>query len=209
MSFRVSSCQSEPTMINRRVSVAASLFLALLCTAPVTIEAAGRVVTWAGNGKSAYTGDGGPASAATIGGPFGVSLGPDGALYVCEIDNHCVRRIDRRTGLISTVAGTGKQGYSGDGGPATRALCNEPYEVRFDGAGNMFFVEMKNHLVRRVDAKTHTISTVAGTGQPGFRGDGGPATEAAMDRPHGCGIDAQGNIFVADSNNHRVRVVGV
>ena len=159
VSFRVPSRQSESAMINRRAFVASSLFLSLLWAAPVTVEAAGRVVTWAGNGKSSYTGDGGPASAATIGGPFGVSLGPDGALYVCEIDNHCVRRIDRRTGLISTVAGTGKQGYAGDGGPATAALCNEPYEVRFDGAGNMFFVEMKNHLVRRVDAKTHTIST--------------------------------------------------
>ena len=125
-----------------------------------------------------------------------MSLGPDGALYVCEIDNHCVRRIDRRTGLISTVAGTGKQGYAGDGGAATAALCNEPYEVRFDGAGNMFFVEMKNHLVRRVDAKTHTISTVAGTGQPGFSGDGGPATRARLKVPHSIALDDRGNLYI-------------
>ena len=209
VSFRESSRQSEPAMINRRAFVASSLFLSLLWAAPVTIEAAGRVVTWAGNGKSSYTGDGGPASAATIGGPFGVSLGPDGALYVCEIDNHCVRRIDRRTGLISTVAGTGKPGYAGDGGPATRAVCNEPYEVRFDGAGNMFFVEMKNHLVRRVDAKTHTISTVAGTGQPGFSGDGGPATRARLKVPHSIALDDRGNLYICDIGNHRIRRVNL
>ena len=98
-------------MIHRPVLLCACLSLSLLSAAPDALTAAGRVVTVAGNGRSAYTGDGGPASRATIGGPFGVSLGPDGALYVCEIDNHCVRRIDRRTGLISTVAGSGKPGF--------------------------------------------------------------------------------------------------
>jgi streptogramin lyase len=194
-------------MINRHVLLIACLYLSLFSASPDALTAAGRVVTVAGNGRSGYTGDGGPASRATIGGPFGVSLGPDGALYFCEIDNHCVRRIDRRTGLISTVAGNGKPGYAGDGGPATRAACNEPYEVRFDAVGNMYFVEMKNHLVRRVDARTHTISTVAGTGKPGFSGDGGPATSAQLKAPHSIALDERGNLYICDIGNHRIRRV--
>src|SRR5882672_10581736 len=110
--------------------------------------------TIAGTGKAGYSGDGGPAASGEINNPYGLSIGPDGALYVCEIGNHVIRRIDRKSGKISTVAGTGKMGYAGDGGPATHALLNEPYEIRFDRAGNMFFTEMKNNLIRRVDAKT-------------------------------------------------------
>ncbi|MFN0053962.1 MAG: hypothetical protein ACKV0T_17425 [Planctomycetales bacterium] len=169
--------------------------------------AAGEVRTIAGNGREEFTGDGGPGTAAGVSGPFGVTQGPDGALYVCEIGNHCIRRLDERTGLISTVAGCGKKGYAGDGGPATQALCNEPYEVRFDAAGNMFFVEMMNHLVRRVDAKTGRISTVAGSGEAGFSGDGGDATKARLKSPHSIALDAEGNIYIADIANHRVRRV--
>ncbi len=168
---------------------------------------AGRVVTIAGTGKVAYSGDGGSAVDASVGGPFGVSLGPDGALYVCEIANHAVRRINETTGKISTVAGSGQQGYAGDGDPATKAKLNEPYEVRFDRAGNMFFVEMKNHLVRRVDAKTGVISTVAGTGQSGFSGDGGPATKAQLKVPHSIALDHSGNLYICDIGNHRIRRV--
>ena len=124
--------------------------MALGATHTVVLTAAGRVVTWAGNGQSAYTGDGGPASAATIGGPFGVSLGPDGALYVCEIDNHCVRRIDRRTGLISTVAGSGKPGYAGDGGPATKASLNEPQGLAIYGDDVLLISDHYNNRIKAV-----------------------------------------------------------
>src|SRR5689334_1576782 len=116
-------------------------------------ESLNRIVTMAGNGVAGYTGDKGPATNAQVANPYGLIRGPDGAVYVCEVDNHVIRRIDR-SGIISTVAGNGLRGYSGDGGPALRAQLNEPYEVRFDKANNMVFVEMKNHLVRRVDAKT-------------------------------------------------------
>lgn len=165
------------------------------------------VTTLAGNGQTGFTGDGGPATAAAVSGPFGVVVGPDGAVYVCEIGNHVVRRIDPQTGRISTVAGSGKIGYAGDGGPATSALCNEPYEVRFDAEGNMFFVEMQNHLVRRVDAKTKVISTVAGTGTAGFSGDGGPARSAQLKSPHSIALDGAGGLFIADIGNHRIRRV--
>ncbi len=168
---------------------------------------AGEVKTLVGTGQKGYSGDGGPAAAALIEQPYGLVTGPDGALYVCEITNHVIRRIDR-TGIVTTVAGQGgKKGYAGDGGPATRALLFEPYEIRFDAAGNMFFVEMKNEIVRRVDAKTGVISTVAGTGKPGFSGDGGPATHAQLKQPHSIALDTAGNIYICDIGNHRIRKV--
>ena len=130
-------------------------------------------------------------------------------MYVCEISNHCIRHIDERTGLITTVAGSGKKGYDGDGGPATKAFCNQPYEVRFDADGNMFFVEMQNHLVPHVDTKTKTITTVAGMGEAGFSGDGGPATKAKFKSPHSIAFDAKGDLYIADIGNHRLRRVSM
>ncbi|MDB5391054.1 MAG: pknD 5 [Planctomycetaceae bacterium] len=171
-----------------------------------TVQAA-EVTTIAGNGTHPLSGDRGPAAQAGIGGPFGVTIGPDGALYICETENHAVRRMDLKTGVITTVAGSGKEGYSGDGGPAIQATCREPYEVRFDKQGNMYFVEMKNHIVRKVEGKTGLISTVAGTGKPGFSGDLGPATKAQLNVPHSITLDAEGTIYIADIGNHRVRAV--
>ena len=170
---------------------------------------AGEVRTIAGTGKAEYTGDGGPATKAGVGGPFGISLGPDGALYICEISNHVVRRLDERTGLLTTVAGSGEKGYSGDGGPATKAKLNEPYEVRFDQKGNMFFVEMVNQIVRKVDAETGMISTVAGSGKVGFSGDGGPAVNATLKNPHSITFDKAGNLYICDIGNHRIRRVNM
>jgi DNA-binding beta-propeller fold protein YncE len=142
-----------------------------------------------------------------VGQPFGVEIGPDGGLYICEVENHRVRRLDLATKELTTVAGSGQRGYSGDGGPATKAELNEPYEVRFDKAGNMLFVEMKNHLVRKIDAQSGTISTVAGTGKAGFGGDGGPATKAHFSSPHSIALDADDNLYIADIGNHRIRKV--
>lgn len=162
--------------------------------------------TLAGNGAAGYTGDNGQAAKAQLANPYGVTRGPDGALYFCEVDNHVIRSI-APDGVISTVAGTGRRGYSGDGGTARRAMLNEPYEVRFDKSGNMLWVEMKNHLVRRLDARARTVSTVAGTGQPGFSGDGGPATKAQLNQPHSIQLDASGDLFICDIANHRIRRV--
>jgi hypothetical protein len=147
---------------------------------------------------------------AVVGQPFGVEIGPDGALYICEVQNHRVLRLDRETGKLTTVAGTGRAGFSGDGGLATAAELNEPYEVRFDRDGDMYFVEMKNHLVRRVNAKTKKISTVAGTGKLGFSGDDGPATRAQLSRPHSIALYEVGErreLYIADIGNHRIRCV--
>lgn len=164
-----------------------------------------KISTLAGNGKAGYAGDGGPAAAAQVANPYGLAIGPDGALYVCEVDNHVIRRIDLKTNRIRTVAGTGQAGYSGDGGPAVHARLNQPYEVRFDRAGHMYFVEVKNHLVRRVEARTGIISTLAGTGEEGFAGDGGPARQARFKQPHSLQFDPAGNLLVCDIGNHRIR----
>jgi sugar lactone lactonase YvrE len=175
---------------------------ALLPGAPAPLQSH----TLAGTGQPGQAGDGGPAVREPLNNPYGLTRGRDGALYFCDMDNHQIRRV-ARDGTIATVAGNGHRGYSGDGGPALRAELNEPYEVRFDPAGNLVFCEMKNHLVRSVEARTQTISTVAGNGQPGFSGDGGPATNAMLRQPHSIQFDARGDLFICDIGNHRIRKV--
>ena len=109
-------------------------------------------------------------------------------------------------GIMTTLAGTGERGYGGDGGPAITATWGAPKALRCDLQGNVLVVDTENHAIRRIDAVTGMVATVAG-GRHGGHGDGGPATSAGLDRPHGCCVDAQGNLYIADSNNHRVRVV--
>ncbi|MEM7263551.1 MAG: hypothetical protein AAF488_16305 [Planctomycetota bacterium] len=173
----------------------------------VAKDAAYTIDTVAGTGSREMNGLSGTASNFAFGQPFGVEVGPDGALYITEVENHRVLRLDRKTGEIRTVAGSGEKGSSGDGGPATKAKLNEPYEVRFDRAGNMYFVEMRGAVVRRVDAKTGMISTIAGTGKHGFSGDGGPATKARLKQPHSIVLDGRGSLYIADIGNHRIRRV--
>lgn len=167
-----------------------------------------EVVTILGTGKPGWSGDDGPAVKALCNEPFGVVVGPDQGIYVCETKSHVIRRIDPKSQIATTVAGTlGKSGYAGDGGPATQALLFEPYEIRFDKQGNMFFVEMRGEIVRRVDARTGIISTVAGNGKPGFSGDGRPAVKAQLKQPHSIVLDDAGQMFICDIGNHRVRKV--
>ena len=156
------------------------------------------ITTLIGNGKPGF-------SANSVNNPYGLMIGPDGALYFCDIDNHAIRRLDLKTTNVTTVVGTGEKGNSGDGGPATRAQVDQPYELRFDKAGNLFFVDMPNHVVRRVDKKTGIITTIAGTGQAGFSGDGGPASKAQFKQPHSIALDRSGGLLVCDIGNHRVR----
>jgi streptogramin lyase len=165
-----------------------------------------RIATLAGTGQAGYSGDGGQAIKAQLDNPFGIVRGPDGALYICDTMNHVIRKVDRN-GVITTVAGAGRKGYAGDGEPALKAALNEPYEVRFDRQGNMFFVERLNHTVRRVDAKTRIITTVAGNGKAGFSGDGGAATQAMMNQPHSIQFDPRGDLYICDILNHRIRKV--
>lgn len=192
--------------------------LAAACVPVLSAAAAEPIIeTIAGTGRPENNGSSGRGTEVNIGDPFGVEFGPDGALYICEVRNHRIWRLDFKDAKaagqasegpkISVVAGSGTKGYSGDGGPATKADLNEPYEVRFDRAGNMLLVEMQNHLVRRVDARTGVISTVAGTGKQGFSGDGGAATAATLSVPHSIALDAEDNLYIADIGNHRIRRV--
>lgn len=169
---------------------------------------AAEIVTIAGTGKDEFSGDDGPALKAGLGQPFGLDIGPDGALYFCEYSNHIIRRMDLKTSTLTTVAGTGrKAGYAGDGGPATKALMNQPHELRFDAAGNYFISDMLGQSIRRVDAKTGVITSVAGTGKAGFSGDGGPAVKAELSQPISVVVDRTNGLLICDISNHRIRRV--
>lgn len=182
---------------------AAALPAGLIATGPETHY---RIQTLAGNGMAGDIPEGGgKATEIPVDLPFGVENGPDGALYITTVGSHRVLRLDRQTGLVTSVAGNGRKGYSGDGGPATQASLNEPYEVRFDSHGNMLILDMKNHAIRRVDKQTGTITTLAGDGVAGDRGDGGPARQARFRAPHSITLDNKDNLYVSDLSNHRVR----
>ena len=167
----------------------------------------GVITTVAGTGTRGFSGDGGPATTASLNAPIGATVDASGNLFIVDFSNHRVRRVDGSTGVITTVAGTGAAGFSGDGGPATSASLSFPRGVAVDASGNLFIVDQTNHRVRRVDGATGVITTVAGTGTKGFSGDGGPATSASLSFPRGVVVDASGNLYIADTDNHRVRRV--
>jgi DNA-binding beta-propeller fold protein YncE len=160
------------------------------------------VTTVIGNGAPGY-------SDQQVNNPYGLVIGPDRALYFCDLDNQRIRRLDLRTHRTSTIAGNGEKGYSGDGGPATSASLSLPHEIQFDRTGNLYIAERDNHVVRKVAAKTGIISTFAGTGVAGFSGDGGPAARAQLRQPHSIAIDGAGRILICDVGNHRVRQVNL
>jgi streptogramin lyase len=176
------------------------------CLAADSGNASRSIITYAGTGQPGNAATGESRTNCAIANPYGLVRGPDGALYICEIDNHIIRRIGT-DGRISIAAGNGQRGFAGAGGSATEATLNEPYEVRFDRAGNMWFVDMKNHVVQKVDTSTRILTTVAGTGKAGFSGDGGPALRAQLNQPHSIQLDRDGNLFICDIANHRIRRV--
>ena len=169
------------------------------------VDVSGILTRIAGTGERGYSGDGGPATGARLNGPRGVAVDGSGNLYIADRGNDRIRRVDAG-GTITTIAGTGEQGYSGDGGPATGARLNTPRGVAVDGLGAVYIAEWGNHRIRRVDAGG-TITTVAGTGEGGYSGDGGPAAGAWLHTPEGVTVDGAGNLYIADRGNHRIRRV--
>ncbi|MFO0864353.1 MAG: hypothetical protein U0744_06795 [Gemmataceae bacterium] len=166
---------------------------------------AGKIDTIAGSGVKGFEGDGGTGVQAKLNQPFHVEADNKGHLYIAEADNHCIRKLNLKTRVLTTVAGTGKKGYTGDGGPATKATFNEPYAVVVDANDNLFVVDRLNAVVRKIDAKTGNISTVAGNSTKGFSGDGGPGAKAQLREPNDCCFDGKGGLLIADVGDWRVR----
>src|SRR5581483_11332281 len=165
----------------------------------------GIITTVAGTGVAGYNGDNRPGPTAQLNSPKGLKVGPDGALYISDGANHRVRRL-AADGTITTVAGTGADTSTGDGGPAAAASLRTPRGLDFDAAGNLYVADGDGNRIRRI-APDGTITTVAGTGVAAYGGDGGPATAAALANPHGVVVDPSGRLFVADADNNRVRMI--
>ncbi|MEO6060417.1 MAG: RHS repeat-associated core domain-containing protein, partial [Thermoflexales bacterium] len=171
------------------------------------VDAAGMITTVAGSGVFGFSGDGGPAISATLNNPYGIAVAPDASLFISDLGNNRIRRVDAN-GVITTVAGTGPYGFSGDGGPATLAQLNGPYGVGLGPDGSLYIADRDNSRVRRV-GPDGIISTVAGGGAcGGSQGDGGPATWACLSQPWRITVGPDGSLYIADRGHHRVRRVG-
>ncbi|HEY1795586.1 MAG TPA: hypothetical protein VGG57_05650 [Stellaceae bacterium] len=166
------------------------------------------ISTAVGTGEKGFGGDGGPAGKALLNGPFDVAFDGGGNLFFSDTFNNRVRRVDARSGIITTVAGNGDKGFGGDGGKATGAALNEPYGVVVDRAGNLYIADRLNRRVRRVDAASGIITTIAGTGEAAYSGDGGPGDRAGLAEPNGLAFDpGQTRLYITDVADNRVRVI--
>ena len=169
------------------------------------IDTKGMMTRYAGSGESGFSGDGGPAIKANFKTPAGLAFDPEGNLYIADRENHRIRKIDT-SGNISTFAGIGEAGFSGDDGPAVKARLSLPSGVAIDKKGNLYISDRSNDRIRVVDKKG-VIRTYAGSGVAGFQGDAGPALKAQLDKPFGIALDEAENLYIADRNNNRVRKV--
>ncbi len=169
--------------------------------------ATGIIAAYAGIGSPGYSGDGGAATAAKLSQPQGLALAANGDLYVAETGNSVVRVVLAASGSITTFAGTGTSGYSGDGGAATAARLRAPEAIAFNAQGDLYIADTGNNVIRRVQGGTGSIGTVAGDGTAGFSGDGGPATGAELNTPRGVAASSTGAYYIGDASNRRVRKV--
>jgi DNA-binding beta-propeller fold protein YncE len=166
--------------------------------------ASGTISTFAGTGEAQHSGDGGPATAAGLHGARAVKVTTDGTVYILERQGSTLRAVDPRTGVITTLAGTGARGYGGDGGSAREAVFDAPKEFALDPGGDILIVDTENHAIRRIYAATGIVETIAG-GRKSAEGDGGPAEAAGLGRPHGAAVGPDGAIYIGDTENHRIR----
>jgi uncharacterized protein (TIGR03437 family) len=185
------------------VDSAGNLYIADTNNQCIRKVANGVITTVAGNGTPGYTGDNNPATSAQLYGPTAVAVDSAGNLYIADTNNQCIRKV--ANGVITTVAGNGTRGSSGDNGPATSAQLNNPYGLAVDAAGNLYIADSSNNRIREVSGGM--IATVAGNGAAGFGGDNGPATSAHLAYPQDLAVDSAGNLYIADTNNNRIRKV--
>jgi sugar lactone lactonase YvrE len=189
-----------------RIWAGVALGAAALAATAAHGAAPAAIFTVAGGGDHGFKGDGKPATSALLNGPAGIAVAPDGAILVADTINQRIRRIDPATQVVRTIAGNGKRGFGGDGGPATAATLQDPTALAVGRDGSVFIADTDNNRVRVV-RPNGTIATVAGAADQGFSGDGGPATSAQLNAPAGLAIDAAGRLFVSDTGNNRVRVI--
>ncbi len=187
------------------ISPKSLLFLVLgvlLARGPV---AAGNIETYAGSGVVGSSGDGGPARIAALNQPFHCEFDPQGNLLIADAPAGKIRRVDRTTGVISTIVGNGSSGAGLDGSLALDAVIGTPYAIAADANGDLYIVDQKTPVIRKLDGQTHRVSIVAGTGQIGSSGDGGPATKAQLREPNDCVLDGKGGLLIADVADWRIR----
>jgi sugar lactone lactonase YvrE len=167
------------------------------------VDTVGRITTIAGTGAQGFSGDAGPATAATLDSPQGLALDAAGNLYIADTHNHRIRKLDLTSGLITTIAGS-TPGFSGDNAPATASQLDLPTALALDPANDLYVADTGNHRIRKI-AASGLITTIAGNGTQGFSGDAGPAISAAIDSPAGIALDSASNLYLADTHNHRIR----
>jgi DNA-binding beta-propeller fold protein YncE len=172
------------------------------------IDARGRLTTFAGSGKKGFGGDGGPAASADLNGPHNLAVAPNGDVYVADTWNNRVRKIDTKTGVITTFAGTGEKGFAGDGGTAIKAQFGGIYCITFSPDGRkLHLADLDNRRIRAIDMSTNVVTTVAGNGQKGVPDDGARAVDAPLVDPRAVASDADGNVYVLERSGHALRVV--
>ena len=174
----------------------------------VRIDKAGKATVLAGTGQTGYSGDGGKATQATLFDPHGIVITADQQMYVADTRNHTVRKIDLKTGFISTVAGSGKAGYSGDGGPATKAEFDGTFAIDVDPTGrNLYVADLGNKRVRKIDLKSGVTTTIAGSGEKGVPQDGADAPASPLADPRAVAADSKGNVYILERGGNALRVV--
>ena len=172
------------------------------------MDTGGNLNTIAGDGSKGYDGDGGPAANATFDGMHNLAATPDGDLYISDSWNHCVRKIDGKSGIISTIAGTGKAGFSGDGGPASKATFDFLMCVSLNATQDKLYVaDLKNRRVRMIDLKSGLVTTVAGNGKKGVPQNGAQANESPLIDPRAVAIDSKNNLYILERSGHALRMV--
>jgi len=198
---------SDPSAV--AISVKGDLYIADRGNNRIRVISAstGTIETIAGQSLPGFSGDGGPGKGARLRSPRGVAIGPNGDLYIADSGNHVVRRLAGSTGILTTIAGTGDAGFSGDGGAAALARLCDPEGIAVGPSGDLYIADTGNHRVRRLEVESGTITTIAGNGSVGGGGDSGPSSAAQLDSPGAIAIASTGAYYVGDRGSRRVRMV--